>query len=182
MLTKCGLGRSRLLVRIHDRAVRTDNRAIAHFYWLLPSRCSSGPAGHRRLRVRDLPALPGFGRLRCYQVELVAFRVGEGGPPYLRLLEVAKDPGAEADETLALRLEAVGAQVQVEPVLGPLASCAGRAAVERDSLRMASDPSDLCACGMVLRIAEPELNPYLSDLRYLERSNSALYTYPQASP
>ena len=42
----------------------------------------------------DLPARPGRRGLGCYQVELVAFGVGEGGPPDLRPLQ-APDVAAE---------------------------------------------------------------------------------------
>jgi hypothetical protein len=55
-----------------------------------------------------------------YQVELVAFRVGEGGPPGRRLAHVLEGRGAEGGQAPAFRLELVGAQVQVEAVLDRL--------------------------------------------------------------
>ena len=56
----------------------------------------------------------------CYQVELVAFGVGEGGPPDLRPLELPDGHSAEAGKALALPLEPIGAQVQVQAILDRL--------------------------------------------------------------
>jgi hypothetical protein len=61
-----------------------------------------------------LVALAGRRGRGCYQVELVAFRVGEGGPPDRRPVEAAQGRGAKAGEAVAFLFEPVGAQVQVQ--------------------------------------------------------------------
>lgn len=56
----------------------------------------------------------GLGR---YQVELVAFGVGEGSPADRGPVEASDGRRAQCGEERALGLEAVGAQVQVQAVL-----------------------------------------------------------------
>ncbi len=99
-------------------------------------------------------ALAGRRGIGCYQVELVAFGVGEGGPPDPRSLEASDGRGAKAGKAVAFRLELVSAQVQVETVLDRfglgdlLERKPGPATrVDRGMLGVGSDRNGPAVCG-----------------------------------